>query len=209
MQIEKRAKILIKELKIPMKDIASHSNINVNSWNAALNGRQRMTTDQLEFLGRNFKEYAYWLMTGDTDVNKGEFPKDRAVIEHFERKALDFAKALVESTYLLSYQYAVTCANDENTRKSIRDIMHATPIGVSPEDRATLIEHHYISILQDDFGDAINADEYDPKTQLKAIDKYFEKLSNELLIRIENVIGNLPQALAKYKKLFSKPMLIN
>jgi hypothetical protein len=49
------------------KDLEEMSGIASHSWIAVSRSRQRPTAEMIEFVGRRWPDYAYWMVTGDTE----------------------------------------------------------------------------------------------------------------------------------------------
>lgn len=88
--IRKRFSELIELNTVPSrryKFLEEQSGISALSWRNAYNGGQRPTAEMLQVVARLWPEYAFWLVTGITDIANGHTSPHGAVYEnhHFPR----------------------------------------------------------------------------------------------------------------------------
>jgi len=204
MQIERRTKILLTSLKVPVKQISLKSNIKINSWHAALNGRQRMTTDMIEFLSQMYPNYAYWLATGDSKHPIHKSPCNRDILELIELKALNFAKAVTESTYILSIQYDLLAPHVNSDciiemKKHLKKIFNQDPFNINSLERNLLVESVFFNTLKSKNIDIILNNLGSTE---KDIERYFQQKTNFLLSLIKSFFIKNTDSYLKHYKIF-------
>lgn len=98
MKIEKRLKTLISNQvgdKRRFAELEERSQIPSNSWKAMWQERQRPTLEMVEFAAKEWPDYAYWLVTGDTEPEHGHVapPDDSVSYPVAPGKPLEWATA--------------------------------------------------------------------------------------------------------------------
>lgn len=139
MSIEARAKLLIEQLRIPQRELESKSGISQQVWSKALNGKQRLNSNHLEFLCKEYSDYALWLMTGLD--NLGLTPAGAKFIEVFEPLAKKFAESMAELEYVIELEKYLTAIEE----KDDFDIPTSSPMPSVRKLKFTEIEHQLIS----------------------------------------------------------------
>lgn len=80
MEMRERIKTLIKveaNPRTPWAHMEQLTGIRAVTWQNFSRGRQRANDEMLEALGRAWPQYAFWLMTGRTDLEHGHLsPED-------------------------------------------------------------------------------------------------------------------------------------
>lgn len=74
MKMRERIKILIKKKanpRTPWAHMEQLTGIRASTWQNFERGRQRANDEMLEALGQVWPQYAFWLMTGETDPEHG------------------------------------------------------------------------------------------------------------------------------------------
>lgn len=64
------------------KEMEELTGVNAKTWMNISNGRQKANHEHIEALGRAFPQYAYWLVTGETDEEHGH---TSPVLERIQR----------------------------------------------------------------------------------------------------------------------------
>lgn len=139
MSIEARAKLLIEQLRIPQRELESKSGISQQVWSKALNGKQRLNSNHLEFLCKEYSDYALWLMTGLD--NFGLTPAGAKFIEVFEPLAKKFAESMAELEYVIELEKYLTAIEE----KDDFDIPTSSPMPSVRKLKLAEIEHQLIS----------------------------------------------------------------
>lgn len=139
MSIEARAKLLIEQLRIPQRELESKSGISQQVWSKALNGKQRLNSNHLEFLCKEYSDYALWLMTGLD--NLGLTPAGAKFIEVFEPLAKKFAESMAELEYVMELEKYLTAIEEEDDF----DIPTSSPMPSVRKLKFAEIEHQLIS----------------------------------------------------------------
>lgn len=131
------------ELKVSQKELEVMSGISQQAWSKAFNGRQRMNSGHIEFLCSKYKDYAYWLTTGSTDL--GLSPQGAKALEYFSKIAGKYAETKAEFDYALMIEQYLS---DSNSIVDENGIAGSSPM---PSDRKELAHQHLTEIMSVDF----------------------------------------------------------
>ncbi|UUA71130.1 helix-turn-helix domain-containing protein [Cellvibrio sp. QJXJ] len=173
MSIEARAKLLIEQLRIPQRELESKSGISQQVWSKALNGKQRLNSNHLEFLCKEYSDYALWLMTGLN--NLGLTPAGAKFIEVFEPLAKKFAESMAELEYVMELEKYLTAIEEED----VFDSPTSSPMPSVRKLKFAEIEHQLISR---DLNEFIKKNRSTPEDDLENAAQiyFFEKAFNVL-----------------------------
>jgi|GEM_PF-1206200 len=184
MSIEVRAKLLIEQLRITQRELEVKSGISQQVWSKALNGKQRLNSDHLEFLCREYKDYAFWLTTGFENSTQTLVPGNAKYIEAFEPIARKYAESLTEIEYMACIEEffrSLTVVDSEF------DVPKSSPMPAVRKDRLIKIEQQ---LLSQDLSEYIreNKSASDDDLEYAAQNYFYEKALNHL-VQIQNEYG--------------------
>lgn len=113
MTIEARTKLLTEEFFLSQKDIEDLSGISQQVWSKIFNGKQRMTSQHLDFIYSKYPEYIDWLISGKTD--KGSFVSKSREFEFFTSKAKKYAKTMALYEFAVMVEEYILSRGSEET----------------------------------------------------------------------------------------------